>query len=72
MAAFDIHSVPRTEAERWEVREVVKKQTWETVNDGTRVTCPCGHELRVIYGYRCLYCGVIFCKTCAKVHFGQP
>ena len=35
------------------------------------IHCACGHYTKFIYLYRCLYCSVWFCKTCAEEHFGQ-
>lgn len=34
------------------------------------MTCPCGHRAVIWALYRCLYCGIFFCKTCAQEHFG--
>jgi hypothetical protein len=31
----------------------------------------CGHRVSVVRAYRCLYCGVWFCRTCAQLHFGM-
>ena len=36
------------------------------------VTCPCGYELDVRQAYKCLFCGIWFCETCAHRHFAQP
>lgn len=34
-----------------------------------RVTCQCGKRPSTLMAYRCLYCGVWFCKECATEHF---
>lgn len=33
------------------------------------ITCLCGHEIPVIFAYRCYECGVYFCPKCAGKHF---
>lgn len=38
--------------------------------DCPQVTCPCGKTLSVVRMYRCLHCGLWWCKKCAKLHFG--
>ena len=35
------------------------------------VTCVCVKTVPIVYSYRCLYCGIWFCKACAKHHFGD-
>lgn len=36
------------------------------------ITCPgCSHRAVVWQMYRCLYCGVFYCRLCAQLHFGQ-
>jgi hypothetical protein len=34
------------------------------------VTCPCGRKIVVTKAYRCLHCGIFWCRPCAKRHFG--
>lgn len=33
--------------------------------------CGCHRWEKLVYGYRCLYCEILFCKECAELHFGQ-
>jgi len=35
-----------------------------------KLTCGCSNRFDWWEMYRCIYCGVFYCKTCAKVHFG--
>jgi hypothetical protein len=36
------------------------------------VSCgSCGVRLYLVRAYRCLYCGVWFCRVCAQLHFGM-
>lgn len=35
------------------------------------VRCPCLKIVRLKYAYRCLYCGIFYCKDCAEEHFGK-
>lgn len=34
------------------------------------MTCGCGQRAVSWQMYRCLYCGVFYCKACAEQHFG--
>jgi len=36
----------------------------------TSIRCGCNKLVKFIYMYRCLYCGVWYCKECAEQHFG--
>lgn len=36
----------------------------------TTIRCGCHKLVKYIYMYRCLYCGVWYCKECAEKHFG--
>lgn len=49
------------------------KQTTELTNTTPpHVYCECGEILAMAFeGYRCLYCDIIYCKSCAEKHFGQ-
>lgn len=51
-----------------ENRIIVIKQSREVLRTNT-ITCPCGANKILIYMYKCLYCGIFFCKKCAKEHF---
>lgn len=31
----------------------------------------CANRIPVTFAYRCLYCGVWFCQSCAELHFGE-
>lgn len=35
-----------------------------------QVTCRCSEKMPIQYMYRCMECGLWFCKSCAKEHFG--
>lgn len=35
-----------------------------------RVTCPCGLTVKLRDAYRCYFCWVRFCESCAREHFG--
>jgi len=36
-----------------------------------KIRCGCNKMVRIIEAYRCLYCGVFYCKECAEEHFGM-
>lgn len=31
---------------------------------------PCTAKVNIFSGYKCYYCKIVFCDTCAKNHFG--
>jgi hypothetical protein len=51
--------------------KVFRTQWREAKGDGQEITCPCGTRAPVRFLFRCLYCGVWFCQSCAEVHFGK-
>lgn len=58
---------------------IVKNQIKETIEQTAQgvvfrlgtITCPCGWSRGIMHLYRCLYCKVYFCMSCAEEHFGQ-
>jgi hypothetical protein len=56
---------------RSEILETVWRQSKELVHSTVKVTCTCGKNISLRYAYKCLYCGIFFCKSCAKNHFGD-
>jgi hypothetical protein len=64
-------SVDRDKITRDQLKEsVAQDEAGITVRLAT-TTCPCGRIRSNFYMYRCLYCEVMFCNTCAEEHFGQ-
>lgn len=37
----------------------------------SRVTCGCGITIKLVFAFRCLYCGEFYCGKCAEIHFGK-
>lgn len=35
-----------------------------------KIRCGCHKLVNYLYMYRCLYCGIWYCKECAEEHFG--
>ncbi len=35
-----------------------------------KVTCVCSRNVELLAAYRCLHCGVWFCRQCGVEHFG--
>lgn len=35
-----------------------------------KIRCGCNKFISWMFMYKCLYCGVWFCKDCAEQHFG--
>lgn len=36
-----------------------------------KIRCVCLKLTPMKYAYRCLYCGIFYCRTCAEQHFGK-
>lgn len=50
---------------------MIKEQAgWGMAADKTTVKCGCHKQVKLIYAYRCLYCGIWYCRDCAQEHFG--
>ena len=61
-----------TEEEKLKSRAWMRKQLQPIVTAPLQymMTCFCGKRVVFWMTYRCLYCGVFFCKACAEEHFG--
>jgi len=68
-----IHEPPKTQEDIKRKRSIVLNQQKEIISQGTveEVTCPCGFKLPTRLAYRCFFCGIFFCPTCAGKHFGE-
>jgi hypothetical protein len=51
-------------------RALIRRQL-DAVTGDSAIECACKRYFPAARMYRCLYCGVWFCATCAEVHFGQ-
>lgn len=34
-----------------------------------KITCPCSNRIKIYYAYKCFFCKIWFCESCAKEHF---
>lgn len=60
-----------TSEELEQTQRKASAQLMEAVH-GDPVTCSCGKVSAPCYKlYRCYYCGVWFCDSCAAEHFGK-
>ena len=72
-----IHRHPKNMEEVEAKRVILRKQRMGIIEQGgfdpnrklVWVECPCGQRLALCQAFKCLYCGLTFCKTCAEVHF---
>lgn len=57
-----------------EKRVLLRRQNAEVrkFSENVYVTCVCGRFIRIIHAYRCYYCRLWFCWTCAGYHFKKP
>jgi hypothetical protein len=63
-----------TDKERDAARIIVRRQTEYLYKEHhmtkIKIHCPCGKRDVWSSMFRCLYCGIFFCKECAQIHFG--
>lgn len=53
-----------------QIEHIKDQERIEVPSQHLKVRCGCLKLVRWMYAYRCLYCGVWFCKQCAEEHFG--
>lgn len=63
----------RVDFERVQTLKLIANQTkeLESQEGDPQVTCPCGATGPLRTAFRCFYCEVIFCPTCAEDHFAE-
>jgi hypothetical protein len=67
-----IHDNPHDDDDIISKRVAVRKQRDELQKQHlVWVTCPCGKKIALKMAFRCWFCGITFCDTCAKEHFGE-
>lgn len=73
MSEAYVHDVPRSQDDIERKRTIVLNQQMEIIGQGTveKVTCVCGFKLPTRLAYRCYFCGIFLCQTCAANHFGK-
>ncbi len=59
------------EKELKEKRRKLREQLVQLRYCDHEVTCGCGKTVPVTAAYKCFYCGLWFCPTCAKDHFAE-
>lgn len=47
------------------------RQWRQAKGEQPKIECGCGLAAPIRFLFRCLYCGVWFCQTCAEEHFGK-
>lgn len=68
---MNIHEAPKSEAERLELLQLIAEQERQ-IQVGSMVNCPgCRAAVDPRQGYRCYFCGLLFCRRCAGVHFSS-
>lgn len=35
------------------------------------IECECDRSIPIRFMFRCLYCGIWLCQSCAEIHFGK-
>jgi hypothetical protein len=74
--ALPVYESEATEEERMQTRATMRGQLTDIMGMPAHktlgVNCPdCDKRIALVMAYRCAYCGVWFCHTCAQVHFGM-
>lgn len=54
----------------FQLKMLKEQSNWGMAADESTVKCGCHKKVKLIYAYRCLYCGIWYCKQCAETHFG--
>ncbi len=54
-----------------QIQETVEQSINGVIGRLMTVTCPCGWKRGITLMYKCLYCDVWFCRSCAEEHFGK-
>ena len=73
---YESKATPEQRAENHQFMYTQLKLVKDQEKDGVPVTnvkirCGCLRLDKMLYMYRCLYCGIWFCKSCAEEHFGM-
>lgn len=55
---------------RKQIELILDQERIETPMQFVKIRCGCNKLIGWQYMFRCLYCGVWFCKSCAEEHFG--
>lgn len=53
-----------------QIRLILNQENDEIPSKFTKIRCGCNKLVGWKFMYRCLYCGIWFCKDCAEQHFG--
>lgn len=58
----------------WMIKQlqlIVDQERIETPMQNVKIRCGCNKLIGWQYMFRCLYCGVWYCKSCAEEHYGM-
>jgi len=72
---FNVHEQGEPDA-RDGVRAILRHQIQQicdaepTLDRATWLRCVCGRRVALSHAYKCLFCGIWFCRDCAMRHFG--
>ncbi len=65
-----IPDIEMTKEKRIVLSNQLKQWLLPVRNLGLKVTCgKCQRKVNFWYMFRCLYCGIFYCKECAEEHF---
>ncbi|MCK5606414.1 hypothetical protein KAR91_31220 [Candidatus Pacearchaeota archaeon] len=53
-----------------QLRLIIDQEKNKTPSQFLKIRCGCNKLIQWKYMYRCLYCGIWFCRECAEKHFG--
>lgn len=63
--------IAKIEFLKFQVEMIKEQESWGMGVSRISVKCGCHKKIRLLDSYRCLYCGVWYCKECAEEHFGM-
>lgn len=54
-----------------ETQDFANEQWQQAKGEQPSVACECGVSMPLRFFYKCLYCKIYLCESCAEIHFGK-
>ena len=71
-SSFNIHKQTDSKEDQQKLERIIIGQTMRATRHDFKIWCGCCmKDISIVMAYRCLYCGIWFCRKCGKIHFGD-
>ena len=75
LPVYESNATPEQRAQKlrfmgWQIKMIKEQVGRDIAADKVTVKCGCNKKIKVLYAYRCRYCGIFYCASCAEEHFG--